>query len=155
MWTGVRALGYWEVTDFQKAFLNRLVSGLRTSGDAALRGAERDVARMDSIAEGWERLCEVAWALGVTELRLAPTPGYEGRCPAFHSFAPEPQGPPPPAGNPGWPEARWSITIHCDGQAVAEMTARRPLARMDFDPGRFADIAQRMLKRHLMSTRTI
>ncbi len=154
IWAGVRALGYWEVTEFQKTFLNRLVAGLRTSGDAALRGAERDIARMDSIEAGWERLCEVAWALGVTELRLAPTPGYQGRCPELHSFAPETQGPPLPDGGRGAPEARWSMTIHCDGQAVADMTARRPLSRMDFDAGRIAGIVQSMLKRHLMSTHT-
>jgi UDP-GlcNAc:undecaprenyl-phosphate GlcNAc-1-phosphate transferase len=154
VWTGVRALGYWEVTELQKTFLNRLVTGLEAPGDAALREAERDIGRMDSIEAGWERLCQVAWALGVTELRLAPMPGYERRLPELHSFAPELQGPRLPDGSRGAPEARWSMTIRCDGEPVADMTARRPLSRMEFDPGRFAEIAQRMLKRHLMSART-
>ncbi len=153
IWMGVRELGYWEVTEFQRSFLTRLVAGLTTSGDAALRGAERDIGTMGSVGEGWERLCEVAWALGVTELRLTPLPSYQGRCPEFHSFAPEPQGPLPPTGSLLAPEARWSVTIHFGGEAVADMTARRPLSRMEFDPGRFAGIVQRMLKRHLRSAR--
>jgi hypothetical protein len=43
------------------------------------------------------------------------------------------------------------MTIHCDGAAVADMSARRPLSRMEFDPARFVGIVQRMLKRHLTS----
>jgi UDP-GlcNAc:undecaprenyl-phosphate/decaprenyl-phosphate GlcNAc-1-phosphate transferase len=153
IWLGVRALGYWEVTEFQKTLLNRLVAGLWTPGDAALRGAERDISRMGSIGAGWERLCAVAWALGVTELQLTPMPAYQARCPEFHSFAPTPLGPQLPAGKPGAPEDRWSMTIQCDGEAVADMTARRPLSRMEFDPGTFAAIVQQMLKRHLTSGR--
>jgi UDP-GlcNAc:undecaprenyl-phosphate GlcNAc-1-phosphate transferase len=150
IWAGVRALGYWEVTEFQKTLLSRLVGGLRTSGDAALRGAERAISRMESIAPAWQRLCEVAWALGVTELHLVPEPAYRERCPEFHSVAPEPQ-PRRRAGDGAAPEAKWSMTIHSGGEAVADLTARRPLSRMEFDPGRFAEIVQRMLKRHLTS----
>jgi hypothetical protein len=36
-------------------------------------------------------VCEVAWELGVTDLHLAPAPGYQGRCPEFHSFGPTPE----------------------------------------------------------------
>jgi hypothetical protein len=133
--------------------MNRLVAGRRTSGDAALRGAERDIGRMDSIGAGWERLCEVAWELGVTELHLAPQPVYQRRCPEFHSFAPEPEWPPPPEGKVSPGEARWSVAIHSNGECVADLTARRPLSRMEFDPGRFAGIVEGMVKRHLSSRR--
>jgi UDP-GlcNAc:undecaprenyl-phosphate GlcNAc-1-phosphate transferase len=154
MWAGVRALGYWEVTEFQKTLLSRLVAGLRTSGDAALRGAERDMARMASIGAAWERLCELAWALGVKELHLAPEPACQGRLPEFHSFAPEAQGPPVPPGNHGPAEDRWSVAIQWEGETVADLTARRPLSRMDFDPARFAGIVQSLVKRHLSSRHT-
>jgi UDP-GlcNAc:undecaprenyl-phosphate GlcNAc-1-phosphate transferase len=153
IWSGVRALGYWEVTEFQRSFVSRLVAGLRTSGDAALLGAERDIERMDSIDAGWQRVCEVAWELGVTEMHLAPAPGYQDRCPEFYSFAPAPQGPPAPPRDPGPLEARWSVAIHWEGEVVADVTARRPLSRLEFDPGRFAAIVQGLVRRHLTSRR--
>jgi hypothetical protein len=152
VWVGVRKLGYWEVTEFQKSFLSRLVAGLRASWDATLVGAEHDIARAGSIEAGWERLCETAWELGMTELRLAPVPAYKADCPEFHSFAPVPEGPPAPSRHPGPFEATWSIAVDWRGEVVAEVTARRPLGRLEFDPARFAAVVQHLVRRHLDST---
>jgi hypothetical protein len=149
---GVRALGYWEVTEFQKSFLSRLVAGLRTSGDAALQGVEHDIARMDrSGRPGAPR--DTAWELGLTELHLAPLPAYRADCPEFHSFAPTAQDPAAPPKDPGPPQARWTIDVDWEGEVVAEVTARRPLSRVDFDPGRVATIIQEMVRRHLDACR--
>jgi hypothetical protein len=150
---GVRALGYWEVTEFQRSFLTRMVAGLRTSGDAALQVAERDVGRMLSIHSGWSRMCETAWELGLTELHLVPRPEWQARCPEFHSFAPKPQGPEAPAGHPGSLKARWAIDVDWEGQVVAEVSAQRPLGRVDFDPNRLATIALDLVRRHVDSSR--
>ncbi len=153
VWSGVRALGYWEVTEFQRSFLSRLAAGLRTSGDAALRGAEHDIARMASLAEGWERLCATAWELGVTEMHLTPKPAWQDGCPELHSFAPRVLGPaafedPGPVSM-----ATWSIDVDWGGEMVAEVTARRPLGRLDFDPGRLATIVLDLVRRHLETSK--
>jgi hypothetical protein len=144
VWAGVRALGYWEVTEFQKSFVSRLVSGLRASGDAALRGAEHDIARATSIQEGWERLCQTAWELGLTELHLKPKGTRADACPELRSFNPpvyEDSGP--------VAVAVWSIEVEVHGEVVAEAVARRPLTRVDFDPGRFAAILRGLVRRHV------
>jgi UDP-GlcNAc:undecaprenyl-phosphate/decaprenyl-phosphate GlcNAc-1-phosphate transferase len=149
LWAGVRALGYWEVTEFQRSFLTRLVSGLRASGDAALRGVEDDLSRMDSIQQGWKRLCETAWELGITEMHLTPVYGWEEACPEFHSFVPLVTLPaafedPPPVAL-----ATWSIDIEVNGVVVAEVVARRPLVRADFDPARLVALVRGLVERHL------
>ena len=144
IWSGVRALGYWEVTEFQRSFLSRLMAGLRASGDAALRGAEHDIARLDSIGAGWERLCQTAWELGLTELHLTPKPEWADACPQLRSFCPpvyEDSGP--------VAVATWTIEVEVGGEVVAEVTARRPLDRMDFDPRRFAAIVRGLVQRHV------
>jgi len=150
---GVRALGYWEVTEFQKSFLSRLVAGRRpSSGDAALREAESEIGRMDSTGAAWERLCETAWELGLTELHLTPRGGWSETCPEFHAHVPATHGP-ARFGDPAPPEARWSIAIVWNGAVVADLTAYRPLLRMDFDPGRLGTIVQDVLGRHLDASR--
>jgi UDP-GlcNAc:undecaprenyl-phosphate/decaprenyl-phosphate GlcNAc-1-phosphate transferase len=149
LWAGVRALGYWEVTELQKSFLTRMVAGLRASGDAALRGLEHDLARAESIHEGWDRLCATAWALGLTELHLTPAEGWQGACPEIHRFCPPVTGPaafeePPPVA-----VATWSIDVEVDGEVVAEVVARRPLVRTDFDPARLVAVVRGLVARHL------
>jgi UDP-GlcNAc:undecaprenyl-phosphate GlcNAc-1-phosphate transferase len=144
IWSGVRALGYWEVTEFQKTFVTRLMSGLRASGDAALRGAEHDIARLDSIEAGWERLCETAWELGIRELHLTPTPEWVDACPQIRSYCPPVYEEPGPVS-----VATWTIEIDVRGERVAEATARRPLDRMDFNPGRLAAIIRVLVQRHV------
>jgi hypothetical protein len=144
VWAGVRALGYWEVTEFQRSFMSRLMSGLRASGDAALRGAEDEIARTDSIEGGWERLCQTAWELGLTELHLTPKEKWAGACPELRAFCPpvfEDRGP--------VAVATWSIEVEVGGKVVAEVTARRPLDRMGFDPRRFAEIVRGLVRRQL------
>jgi hypothetical protein len=144
IWSGVRALGYWEVTEFQRSFLSRMMAGLRASGDAALRGAEHDLTRLDSIEAGWGRLCQTAWELGLTELHLTPKEGWADACPEQRSFCPpifEDRGP--------VAVATWTIEVEVGGKVVAEVTARRPLDRMDFDPLRFAEIVRGLVRRHL------
>jgi hypothetical protein len=139
----VRALGYWEVTEFQRSFLSRMMAGLRASGDAALRGAEHDLARLDSIGASWERLCQTAWELGLTELHLTPKEGWADACPELRSFCPpifEDRGPAA--------VATWTIEVEVGGERVADVVARRPLDRMDFDPRRFAAIVRGLVQRH-------
>jgi UDP-GlcNAc:undecaprenyl-phosphate GlcNAc-1-phosphate transferase len=149
VWSGVRALGYWEVTEFQRSFLTRIVAGLRASGDAALRGAEHDTARLDSLHEAWDRLCQTAWDLGLTELHLTPVHGWEEAIPELHRFAPPVTGPAAFIGRPPVTVATWSIDVEADGEVVAEVIARRPLVRMDFDPARFVELARGLVLRHM------
>jgi UDP-GlcNAc:undecaprenyl-phosphate GlcNAc-1-phosphate transferase len=149
VWAGVRALGYWEVTEFQKSFVSRLVAGLRASGDAALRGAEHDVARLASLHDAWDRLCETAWELGLTELHLTPVHGWEREIPELHRFGPAAAGPGAFAEAPPVAVATWSIDVEADGEVVAEVIARRPLARMDFDPERLVRLVRGLVLRHL------
>jgi hypothetical protein len=153
VWAGVRALGYWEVTEFQKSFLSRMVAGLRASGDAALRGAEDDIARSGSLEADWQRLCDAAWALGISELHLSPMPACQGDCPELHSVAPAAPGPMPPEDAGPLAAATWSIEVDWKGQVVAEVIVRLPLVRVDFDPGRFATIVRGVVRRHLESAR--
>lgn len=156
IWAGVRALGYWEVTEFQKSFLSRLVAGLRASGDAALRGAEHDIARMGSLETGWARLCETAWALGLTELHLTPRPAHREHCPELHCLAPVVEGRPSPFQDPDpLAMATWSIDVESEGQVVAEVIARRPLVRVDFDPAWFATIVQALVRRNVEAARSV
>jgi UDP-GlcNAc:undecaprenyl-phosphate/decaprenyl-phosphate GlcNAc-1-phosphate transferase len=146
---GVRALGYWEVTEFQRSFVSRLVPGLRESGEAALRGAEHDIARMSSIDAGWERLYATAWELGLTELHLTPRPGWVEACPERHSVCPAVTGP-AALPDPGpTAVAVWSIDVEVGEEVVAEVVARRPLIRVDFDPGRFATIVRGLARRQV------
>ena len=149
VWAGVRALGYWEVTEFQRSLLTRIVAGLRTTGDTAIERAERDIARTDSIEAGWERLCATAWELGMTELHLAPMPAWQAECPDLHRVAPVAATPGPFPISPALMAATWSIDIEWQGQVVAECIVRRPLTRVDYDPGRFAQIVLGLVRRRL------
>ena len=45
--------------------------------------------------------------------------------------------------------ATWSIEVEVGGKVVAEVVARRPLDRMDFDPRRFAAIVRGLVQRHV------
>jgi UDP-GlcNAc:undecaprenyl-phosphate GlcNAc-1-phosphate transferase len=148
LWAGVRALGYWEVTEIQRSFLTRLASGLRASGDAALRGLEHDLSKVTDVDQGWRRLCQTAWSLGFTELHLTPKPDHVLSLPERHSFAPPVTGPEafedPPAA-----DATWSVDLVANGDVVAEVVARRPLDRVDFDPMRFAAVLEGLVARHL------
>jgi hypothetical protein len=141
---GVRALGYWEVTEFQRSFLSRLAAGVRPAGDAALRGLEEDLSRTDDPERGWRRLCETAWTLGFLELHVVPCPRLAEMCPERHAFA--------PAHNhaermPLGEEATWSFFAEIGGQVMAEVVARRPLDRVDFEPGRFVAAVEGLLSR--------
>jgi UDP-GlcNAc:undecaprenyl-phosphate GlcNAc-1-phosphate transferase len=151
VWAGVRALGYWEVTEIQRSFLTRLTAGLRASGDAALRGLEHDLGAVASVDDGWARLCQTAWSLGFSELHLTPKPEHVLSVPERHAFAPPVGGPeafdePPPAA-----DATWSIEMWAGGEAVAEVVTRRPLDRVDFDPARFAAVVEGLVARHVAS----
>jgi len=150
VWVGVRALGYWEVTEIQRSFLARLRSGLQASGDAALRGLENDLERLDEFELAWARLCETAWSLELTELHLEARPGWETRLPERHSFAPRPWALRAP-GVRG--ESTWRFDVEADGVAVAEVVARRPLRRLEFDPERLADLVGGLVRRHLAAAR--
>lgn len=148
---GVRALGYWEVTEFQKSFLSRLVSGLRASGDAVLRGLEQEIARTPEFAPAWEQVCVTAWSLGFTELRLLPRAAFADACPELHHFQPRPDLRPAAAHGELEPlaEASWKIEVMALGGIVAEVIARRPLQTFDFDPRRFATIVQTLVAREV------
>ena len=143
LWAGIRALGYWEVTEFQKSFLTRLVSGLKGSGEAALRSVEQDFARMESTQQGWARLCEAAWELGITEMHLTPAEGWEAACPELHGTDPTASLVPAPAAF-----ATWSIDCEVDGEVVGKVVARRPLIRVDFDPARLVSLVRELVRRH-------
>jgi hypothetical protein len=142
VWAGVRALGYWEVTEFQRSFLTRLTAGLRASGDAALQGLELDLARTDDPEWAWSRLCETAWALGFRELRVVPRPDVEPGLSARAATAPHHAASGDRRNRLG--EAAWAFAVETGGRVVADVVARRVLDRTDFDPGRFVAAVQRV-----------
>jgi hypothetical protein len=83
-------------------------------------------------------------ALGLTELHLKPKPEWADACPELRSFCPpifEDSGPAA--------VATWSIEVEVGGKVVAEVVARRPLDRMDFDPRRLAAIVRGLVQRQL------
>jgi UDP-GlcNAc:undecaprenyl-phosphate GlcNAc-1-phosphate transferase len=140
VWAGVRALGYWEVTEFQRSFLTRLTAGLRASGDAALQGLELDLARTDDPEWAWSRLCETAWALGFRELRVVPRPDVAPGLSARAATAPHHAA----SGDRRLGEAEWAFAVETGGRVAADVVARRVLDRADFDPGRFVAAVQRV-----------
>ena len=141
---GVRALGYWEVTEFQRSFLTRLAAGVRPAGDAALRGLDEDLTRMNDPERGWRRLCETAWTLGFLELHVVPRPETMEGCPERHAFAPAyAHGTRMPRAE----EATWSFFVEVGGRVAAEVVARRPLDRVDFEPGRFVAAVEGLVSR--------
>jgi UDP-GlcNAc:undecaprenyl-phosphate GlcNAc-1-phosphate transferase len=145
---GVRALGYWEVTEFQRSFLSRLAAGVRPAGDAALRGLEEDLAGVSTLDQGWRRLCETAWTLGFKELHVVPQADTVETCPELHAFA-------PPYVHeerlPRLEEATWSFVAEAGGRVVAEVVVRRPLDKIDFEPGRFIAAVEGLLSRGIAS----
>lgn len=146
---GVRALGYWEVTELQRSFVSRMVPGPPASGDAVLSGAEQDISRMDSIHDAWRRVCQASWELGLTELHLTPRPEWVEECPERHSFCP-PVTEPLVFEDPGPVSvALWSFDVEVGEEVVAEVVARRPLIPTDFDPGRFAALIRGLVRRHV------
>ena len=146
---GVRALGYWEVTEFQKSLLNRVVANLRPSADSALRGLEHDLSRVTGFEVAWDRLCETAWAIDCTEVHVDPRPGFENLCPEVHRCAEQPDLkrtlPGVRAEVEPSADATWTIEVAALGEIVADVVIRRPLQTVDFDPRQFARIVQRVV----------
>lgn len=139
---GIRILGYWEVTEFQRSFLNRFAAGLRPSGDAALRGLEEDLKRTDNLDRAWTRLCEASWSLGFEELHVVPRREASTDCAEWHAFAPASSEPEARA----FPDkVTWSFFVQVGGEPVAEVVARRPLDRTDFDPRQFVTLVERLV----------
>jgi UDP-GlcNAc:undecaprenyl-phosphate GlcNAc-1-phosphate transferase len=149
---GVRALGYWELTEFQRSFAARLAAGVRPAGDAALRGLEEDFAGMRTLDAGWRRLCETAWTLGFKELHVVPQQNAVKACPELHALAPPYEH---GAQLPREEAAIWSFFAEIDGQLVAEVVARRPLDRVDFEPGRFVAAVEGLLSLGLTSPEAV
>lgn len=143
---GVRALGYWEVTEVQRSFLTRLTAGLRPSGDAALRGLEYDIGNEDDIRSAWKRLRATAWGIGFSEIHLVPSEAEAQRLPELHDSAPHERFP-----EDLGPErtATWSFELEVRGEVVAQMVVRRPLGRLDFDPLRLVSLIEGLVERHL------
>lgn len=152
VWAGVRALGYWEVTEIQRSFLTRLAAGLRASGDEALRGLEHDLSVVADVDQAWPRLCRTAWSLGFTELHLTPKPTHVSSLPERHSFAPPVAEPETVDAAPPSASATWSVELLSGGDVVAEMVARRPLDDVEFDPLRFAAVVEGLVARHLSAS---
>jgi UDP-GlcNAc:undecaprenyl-phosphate GlcNAc-1-phosphate transferase len=150
VWMGIRALGYWEVTEIQKSFLNRLTAGLRPSADAAIRGVELDLADYDNLGEAWLRLCRMAWGIDLKEIHYVPMEGMEKMLPELHSYAPLEMA---PEGLGPVRDAMWSFEITIDGEVVAEMVSHRRLGRLDFDPMGLVRLMEGLTARHLARLR--
>jgi hypothetical protein len=148
---GVRARGYWEVTEIQKSFLNRLTAGLRPSGDAALRGLAHDLEAEDDVERAWPKLCARAWEIGFKELHFVPKRAQTHGLPELHSCAAlervDEESPGPRS------EATWSFEIPVRDEVVAGVVARRRLGRLDFDPCGLVSVMEGLTRRHLARVR--
>jgi hypothetical protein len=130
--------------------LDWLAERLQPAGDAAIRGLEQDLSRESSLEGSWWRVCETAWTLGFVELRMVPVPEMAHMLVERHDFAPRPwplpdQGDARPAA-----QSTWAFGLHSGGRAVATLTARRRLGRVDFEPLQFVRAIQGIIDRFVV-----
>jgi hypothetical protein len=123
-------------------------------GDAALRGLEHDLSRLATFEQGWHRVCETAWALGFLELSLEPKPEAGAFLLPRRATAPDSVGRGVVEWLGAWTsalrgggESKWAFELVAAGRSLAVVTARRPLGRPDFDPGRFVLTLQALTDR--------
>jgi UDP-GlcNAc:undecaprenyl-phosphate GlcNAc-1-phosphate transferase len=124
---GVRALGYWEVTEFQKSFLSRIAPAAPApAATAILWELGHDLRRAPSFDVAWDCACQAAWTLGFAELHFLPQPPLAARCPERRAQADR-------TAAAAHAQASWSIPVEVEGNVVAELVARRAPEPTDFD----------------------
>jgi hypothetical protein len=114
-----------------------LAGFVRPSGDDLVFGLDHDLGRVPTLDQGWQRLCETAWALGFVELRLTPdaavAPGVSPR------QATVPGG--------GAVASSWAFEIVLEGRPAGVVTARRGANGLEFEPARFVEAVQVLVAR--------
>ncbi len=132
---------------FLQPALNRLTLADVTAptGEAVLRGLERDLARVPTLEQGWRRLCSAAWALGFTSVRLQPTEPFEDFLPPRSASGPERDR--WHERRSGFPALAWTFRLCAEGRHVATLTVGLGRDMLDFNPGRFAEAVQSLLLR--------
>jgi hypothetical protein len=130
--------------------LDWLAERLQPSGDAAIRGLEQDLARESSFEASWWRVCETAWTLGFVELRMVPARDVADIVLDRHDFAPRPW--PMADAEAGQPAAQstWAFNLTGGGHTIATLTARRRLARVDFEPLQLVRAIQGIIDRFVV-----
>ncbi len=128
----------------RRAF-SRLTVVTAPTGEAVLDWLERDLAAVTSLDRGWRRLCSAAWALGFTSVQLQPTPEFASSLRPRDELGPWRD---PGAGRQGANfDTAWSFTLRVEGRHAATLTVRLGYCMLDFNPGRFAQIAQELATR--------
>ena len=125
--------------------VGRLTEVTAPSGEAVLAGLARDLARVESFDDGWERLCCAAWALGFSSVHLAPTPSFALAIPAFDVAGPAPA--PRRDHRDLGVDSAWSFKLCAAGQHAATLCVRLGSDMLDFNPGGFAEAAQSLVRR--------
>jgi hypothetical protein len=100
---------------------------VRPSGNDLLFGLDHDLGHVPTLDQGWRRLCETAWALGIVELRLTPDPACTPGLSRLHATVP----------GGGAAVSSWAFELTVDGRRAAVMTARKGGNGLDFDETRF------------------
>lgn len=124
--------------------LQRLSDITAPAGEVVVSGLERDLARVPSLDHGWQRLCAAAWALGFTSLQLHPTVEFAEAIPVRSAAGP---GPAPCRRKDGVVDSIWSFRLAVEGRHAATLIVELGPDMLDFDPGRFATVAQALVRR--------
>ena len=127
-----------------------LAERLQPSGDAAIRGLEQDLSRETTLEGSWWRVCETAWALGFVEVELAPTPEGADLLAERRDVAPRPWPLVDDEERPPAAQSTWAFHLTSGGRAIATLTARRRLGRVDFEPMQFVAAIQRVVDRFVV-----
>jgi hypothetical protein len=110
---------------------------VRPSGDGLLFGLDHDLGQVATLEQGWQCLCETAWALGLVELQLDPDPAPRHGLPQLHAAVP----------GQGAASSSWSFELSLVGRRAAVMTARRGGNCLEFDSGRFVAAVEALIAR--------
>ncbi len=128
----------------RRAF-SRLTEVTAPTGEAVLDWLERDLAAVSSFDRGWRRVCSAAWALGFTSVQLQPTPEFASSLRPRAELGPWRD---PGAGRQGANfDTAWSFILRASGRHAATLSVRVGYCMLDFNPGRFAEVAQGLVAR--------
>lgn len=117
--------------------LAELAGLVSPTGDELLHGLSHDLGLVPTLEQGWRRLCETAWALGLVNLRIIPDPAQEDRVPRWHAAA--------PGGGPV--RSNWAFDVMVGPARLAVVTMGRGERDVAFDPLRLAAAVQLLLSR--------
>jgi hypothetical protein len=108
---------------------------VRPSGNDLLFGLDHDLGRVPTLEQGWQRLCETAWALGFVELHLGADPALG--LPPLAAVVP----------GPGVATSSMALELTIGGRRAAVLTAIKGGNGLEFDPVRLVAAVEALIAR--------